>query len=201
MHEESKTPWSFYLVVGSAAMVVLGVVGFFVYLNWGKWGLPDPEEFVKDVQESHTGEVTGAVVVEGNAANFMSYVNREDVMVVVNIYHHFDEFNEDLRLDIKRLSARHEGRVILMNVDARRRPAKLPRGLGGTPDVRLMHGGEQLGAFTGKDLVWEVEEMVKVHKKRLTDPVRQAASETSPYGESLQTGPGREFSPKGITPQ
>lgn len=200
MNEEAGPSAAFYLVVGSLVLVVLGVCGFLLHLNWGRLGLPDPAGFVEEVQEAHTGEVKGAVVVEGNAANYLNYVTREDVFVAVNFYQRWDQYHEDLKLDLKRLSARQDGQVVLMNVDAQRNPqicATLQAGP--PPDVRLMHAGEQLGQFTGERLVWELEDVVESKKILLVDPIRQAAREVDPYAESLRKGDA-EVVPKGVAP-
>lgn len=122
------------------------------------------------------------------------------MFVVVNTYHHFDRYGDDLKLDLKRLSARHDGKVVLMNIDARRRPAELTRDAVSPPDVRVMFAGEQLAQFRGNNSVWKIDELITTRKGDLADPIRQAAAETDPYAESLRKDT-QEFVPEGISLQ
>ena len=92
--EETGVPIAFYLTMGALVLVGLGTCGVLLYLNWSRLGLPDPARFAEEVQEAHTGEVKGALVVEGNAGNYLRYVNREDVFGMVNFYRRFDEFGD-----------------------------------------------------------------------------------------------------------
>lgn len=200
MTKEARTRLMAYLVLGIVVGGGAGAGGWWLYANWSEIGLPSPQSLVREAQEGHTGQVEGAMVVEGNTANYLKYINREDVFVVVNFYQKKDQFADDLKLDLKRLSARQGGKVILMNVD-RREQGKIASQAKVTAhrDVRLMHGGKLLGHFTNADLVWDVEGLVEKHQGLLKDPVRQAAAERDPYAESLQPG-GEKFVPNGVTP-
>lgn len=71
MSENTRTPFSFYLVVGGVGLISALMIGAVLFLNWERLGLPKAKQLVQEVQEAHTGEVEGAVVAEGNAANYL----------------------------------------------------------------------------------------------------------------------------------
>lgn len=119
MTKEARTRLAVYFGFGLFVAGVGGAGLWWLSSNWSEMGLPSPKSLVQEAQEEHTGRVEGAIVVEGNTANYLKYINREDVFVVVSFYQKKDQFADDLKLDLKRLSSRHSGIVILMNVDKR----------------------------------------------------------------------------------
>ncbi len=184
-------------VVGLIGLLLLGIVGGVVYMNWEKLGLPPMEELKRDFDqgfsqgmerardrratqaEKGSGETTkefrrpiaGRAPMHVNKVSYESAMKRSDVLVLVDYYADWCGPCKRLAPSLAKLAQKHGDKVIVLKVNVDKEGELAQKaGVSSIPDVRLLHGGKQLDRFVGLVSYEKIEALILKNESRLPPP-------------------------------
>lgn len=210
--------------LGFVAVLLLGVLGGLVYMNREKLGVPPMEEWAKHFEMQLNG--TGKEVAAGsrkadesvadnsyvqkrpiaaqaplhvNGASFALSSKRTDVLVLVDYYADWCGPCKRLAPSLEKLAKEHGDKVLVLkvNVDSDGELAQ-QAGVRAIPDVRLLHGGEEVDRFIGLIPYEQIEGLVLKYESLLPPPKKVTTLKPS-SGEGSIDPITKKYLPPGMS--
>ena len=193
------------LVLGLLGTVVAGAVGTYIYLNWEKWGMEAMEDLKAKMGKGENGKeavkrpVVASVPKQGTSANYAQWMQRRDVLVLVDYYADWCPPCKQLVPQLEALAKNHGDKVVILKVNVdKEKELAMNAGVESIPDLRLLHGGKQLEKIIGYRPASQLEQMVVRHAGVLPPP--SGPQVLGADGTGTIEKMSQDWLPPGVTP-
>lgn len=220
MSDQNSSPWGkliLILFLVGVFGVVLAAAGTIIYLNRDKLNFASNEKSAADsesTEEKHPARrsygsppppppqlaalaearrpVAASAPVHADEATYRRYLDRKDVLVLVDYYADWCGPCRAIAPALSRLASAHGDKVVVLKINIDREPElAASAGARAIPDVRLLHGGTQLERSVGGRPYSYYEHLVLKHASRLPAP----SSSTAPSAPARPASSGGSISP------